>query len=116
MPRARSILPFMATRIAVECSAALPTIATTTTPMNTLPRPMAVPASSTAWTRNSLTTPTRTAAASSTPRLLPTDQGLPSSASAAADATELRLTPITLTFQVWQEGTDPKAGVPGRRP
>ena len=32
--------------------------------------------------------------------------------SAPADATELRLTPITLTFQVWQAGTDPKAGVP----
>lgn len=32
--------------------------------------------------------------------------------SAPADASVLRLTPITLTFQVWQEGTDPKAGVP----
>ena len=32
--------------------------------------------------------------------------------SAPAEATELRLTPITLTFQVWQEGTDPKQGVP----
>jgi len=32
--------------------------------------------------------------------------------SAAPEASELRLTPITLTFQVWQEGTDPKAGVP----
>ena len=42
MPRARSILPFMATRTAVECSAALPTMATTTTPMNTLPMPMRV--------------------------------------------------------------------------
>ncbi len=31
---------------------------------------------------------------------------------APAEASELRLTPITLTFQVWQEGTDPKKGVP----
>ena len=36
MLRARSILPRMATRMAVECSAALPTMATTTTPMKTL--------------------------------------------------------------------------------
>lgn len=32
--------------------------------------------------------------------------------SASAEASELRLTPFTLTFQVWQEGSDPKAGVP----
>ena len=32
--------------------------------------------------------------------------------SASAEAAEMRLTPITLTFQVWQEGSDPKAGVP----
>jgi hypothetical protein len=32
--------------------------------------------------------------------------------SASAEASELRLTPVTLTFQVWQEGTDPKQGVP----
>ena len=57
MPSARSILFLLATSIAVECSAALPTTATTTTPMKTLPRPSAVPAASTASTRNSLTKP-----------------------------------------------------------
>src|SRR5258705_2240406 len=32
--------------------------------------------------------------------------------SASPEASELRLIPVTLTFQVWQEGTDPKQGVP----
>jgi hypothetical protein len=31
--------------------------------------------------------------------------------SAPAEASEIRLTPFTLTFQVWQDGTDPKVGV-----
>ena len=84
MPRARSILPFMATRMAVECSAALPTMATTTTPMNTLLMPMAAPASPTACTRNSLIQPTNPAATTRTAMLLPTDQTGPSCASSCA--------------------------------
>ena len=77
-------MPFIATTIAVECSAALPTTATTTTPMKTLPRPSAVPAASTAWTRNSLTKPISTAAPRSTRTLRVGDQGCPSSISTAA--------------------------------
>ena len=77
---------FIATSTAVECSAALPTTATTTTPMKTLPRPSAVPAASTAWTRSSLTNPVRTAAAARTSALRAIDQGRPAPTSSAGAA------------------------------
>jgi hypothetical protein len=66
---------------AVECSAAFPVSATTTTPMNTLPSPSSAPASSTAWTRSSLTNPVSTAAPARTIELRAIDQGRVVSAS-----------------------------------
>ena len=56
MPTARSIWFFIATSTAVECSAALPTMATTTTPMKIWFIPSTWLACSTAPTRISLIT------------------------------------------------------------
>ena len=66
MVTARSILFFMATKIAVECSAALPMVATTMTPTKTLFMPRESAAALTEPTRNSLMTATAAVAATST--------------------------------------------------
>ena len=58
MLTARSILSLRATRTATQCSAALPTIATTITPMKNSERPTASEASEIEPTRISDITPT----------------------------------------------------------
>ena len=58
---ARSILSFAATSTATQCSAALPTIATTNTPTKNSDRPMSSEASLIEPTSTSLITPTSTA-------------------------------------------------------
>ena len=60
---ARSILSLAATSTATQCSAALPTIATTNTPTKNSESPMSCEASSIEPTRISLMRPTSTAAA-----------------------------------------------------
>ena len=59
---ARSILSLAATSTATQCSAALPTIATTNTPTKNSDSPMSSEASLIEPTRISLITPTATAA------------------------------------------------------
>src|SRR3954452_12550053 len=70
----RSILSFIATRTATQCSAALPTMATTITPMKNSERPTACEASSIDPTSTSDMTPTRIPAPASASTDLRTDQ------------------------------------------
>ena len=62
---ARSILSLAAASTATQCSAALPTIATTNTPTKNSDRPISLEASETEPTRTSDMTPTSTAATAS---------------------------------------------------
>ena len=75
---ARSIWSFIATTTATQCSAALPTIPTTNTPMKKGERPIERDAPRIEWTRTSLITPTRTAPTASSTTDLRTDQTPPS--------------------------------------
>ena len=79
MLTARSILSLRATSTATQCSAALPTIATTITPMKNSLRPMPSAASEIEPTRISDITPTATPAIASMMTDLRTDHGSPPS-------------------------------------
>ena len=81
MLTARSILSFIATRTATQCSAALPTIATTITPMKNSERPIDSEASVIEPTRTSDITPTRTPAIASAITEVRVDQPQVSSSS-----------------------------------
>ena len=81
MLTARSILSLRATRTATQCSAALPTIATTTTPMKNSERPTDSEASVIEPTSTSDITPTRTPAIASAITEVRTDQPQLSSSS-----------------------------------
>ena len=84
---ARSILFLEATSTATQCSAALPTIATTITPTKNSLRPIDSAASEIELTRISLITPTATPAMASAMTALRIDHGSPcSSASSSAAA------------------------------
>src|SRR5438874_13836714 len=74
MLTAKSILSLYATSTATQCSAALPTIATTTAPMKNGESPMAFDASSIECTRISLMPPTAKPATASSSTDLRTDQ------------------------------------------
>ena len=74
MLTAMSILFLRAMRIAVECSAALPMMATRITPTKTSVMPQVLAVAWTAPTRNSLITATNAVATSSTVVALPIDQ------------------------------------------
>ena len=80
MLTARSILSLRATRTATQCSAALPTIATTITPMKNSERPTASEASEIEPTRISDITPTAMPAMNSISTERRTLQPRPSSA------------------------------------
>ena len=71
---AMSILFLSAMRMAVECSAALPMMATRITPTKTSVMPQVLAVASTAPTRNSLISATNAVATSSTVSALPVDQ------------------------------------------
>ena len=77
MPTLRFILFFIAIIIAVECSAALPTIATTITPINTSVTPTECRTFSIVPTRNSESTATTAVEMRRMKTALPTDHCLP---------------------------------------
>ena len=81
MLTARSILPLTATRTATQCSAALPTIATTITPMKNSDSPIECEASVIEPTRTSDMTPTSTPAIASATTEVRVDQPQLSSSS-----------------------------------
>ena len=83
MLTARSILFLYATRTATQCSAALPTIATTITPMKNSERPTASEASEIEPTRISDIRPTASPATNSIPTERRTDQPKVSCSSSA---------------------------------
>ncbi len=74
MLTARSILSFIATTTATQCSAALPTMATTMTPMKNSERPIECEASVIEPTSTSDMRPTRTPATASAITEVRTDQ------------------------------------------
>ncbi len=78
---ARSILSLTATSTATQCSAALPTIATTITPMKNSERPIECEASVIEPTSTSDITPTRTPAIASAATEVRVDQPQVSSSS-----------------------------------
>ena len=77
----RSILSLRATSTATQCSAALPTMATTMAPMKNSDRPSDSEAALTEWTRMSDITPTATPAIASITTDLRVDQPQLSSSS-----------------------------------
>ena len=88
MPTLRFILFFIAMRMAVECSAALPTIATTITPINTSVTPTECRTFSIVPTRNSESRATTAVEMSRIRSALPRDHCLLLSSTASSRALE----------------------------